>query len=104
LSGRMKARLSVSPDSPIESRVRALESNFRSLDEVVDRVQEQVDEMGRHGKQTMAEEAHARQRDIDRVNEQLAIAETGGLTLSLIGLLWLAVGLIITTASPELGR
>jgi len=101
-AGRVKARFTVGPDSPLESRVRALESNFRILDETVDRLQQQAEERDRLGREAIQAESQARQREVKVVSEKLALAQTGGLTLSLIGLIWLIVGLAITTLSPEL--
>ena len=101
-AGRVKVRLSVGPDSPLESRVRALESNFRLLDETVEKLQEQAEERDRLGREAIRAESQARQREVTLVSEKLALAQTGGLTLSLMGLVWLAIGLIVTTLSPEI--
>ena len=101
-AGRIRARLSVAPGAELEARVRVLESNFRSLDQEVESLHDQMEQATSSSKQAMDAERQARQREVGLVSEKLALAETGGLTVSLVGLIWLMGGLIITSASYEL--
>lgn len=103
-AGRVKPVLSAPPGAPLEDRVRALEGNFRLLDRRLDDLDGRMEESDRQASGALTTEREERQRDVQNLNEKLALLETGGLSVSLTGLLWLMAGLVITTASQEIAR
>ena len=104
LAARMKARHQAGPDASLEDRVRVLEANLQLLDQQSDNLQHQLDEANRQANSALAAESQSRERALDNLREKLTLTETGGLDVSLMGLIWLMVGLVITTASIELSR
>ena len=104
LAGRVEARHQAGANATLEDRVRVLESNFGLLDQRVYDVQGLIDETNRRSNEALATERHAREHDFRDLSEKLTLTETGGLYISLMGLIWLMLGLIITTASLEISR
>ena len=102
VTSHVNARLSLSADSPLEHRVSAVESNLAALEHAVDGLRDQLDQTDRQRGEALALETQTRQEAVRRLSDELALAETGGLSLSLVGLVWLSAGLIITTLSPEI--
>jgi hypothetical protein len=91
-------------DPSLEARVDALQKNVEALrselsatrSEFVQKIEELKTSHGR-----IAEDHSTR---IEKVNRKLLIAQTGGLDLSLAGLVWLAVGVIATSIPAELAQ
>jgi len=46
----------------------------------------------------------ARAKEDQAIREKLAAAQTGGLNISAMGVLWLFVGITLSTASPEITK
>lgn len=103
-SGRVSIRHKPPPDASLEDRIRSIEINFDTLDGTVIALQQQIDEAERTRAQVLDEERTIRRTEILAVRQKLELTETGGLDISLGGLVWLAVGLILSTASPELAK
>lgn len=101
-SGRGKLRSTVGPDASLEERVRVLEANFEALDRSMDAQQRQLDDLRSTSEEALNAERRTRQEKVRRVEEKLAQAETGGIFISFVGVIWLIVGLFITTASQEI--
>jgi hypothetical protein len=91
-------------NATVEDRIRVLESSIDTLELRVDNLQQQIDQVNREGNQGLVTERDIRERDIAELKESLETVETGGVFLSLIGLLWLSIGLIMSTASVEISR
>lgn len=102
LIGRATIRNQPPPGASIEDRIRSIERNFELLDRTVITLQQEFDKAERSRTQAQKEERAARIAELRSLNEKLELTETGGLDISLGGLVWLAVGLILSTASPEL--
>jgi len=103
-AGRVIARHQAGPNATIEDRVRVLESNLQLIDHRMDELQQQIDQANRQTNQALAAERQTREHDIDHLRKKLEITETGGLYVSLMGLVWLIVGLMMSTASLELSN
>ena len=102
VAGRAILRHQASDNATIEERIRVLESNLQPLDNRLNDFQHQIDETNRQAKEGLATEQQKREDDINALREKLTTTETGGLSVSLMGLVWLIVGVIMSTASPEL--
>jgi hypothetical protein len=103
-TSRVVLRQHAGPNATIEDRVRVLESNYDSLDSRTQLAQEQIDQANHERREALAAERQERERQVDALTRKLVLTETGGLDLSLMGLLWLILGLVLSTASQELSR
>jgi len=104
LSGSGTSRHLAGPNATLEDRVRVLESNFETVDLRTIRLQEQIEQENQKRKEALDAERSTRTQEIDIVRKKLEATETGGLNISLMGLIWLATGLIMSTASLELSQ
>ena len=104
MSGRASVRHLAGPNAGIEDRVRVLESNVEALERRADGLQDQIDRANRERAEALLAERESREKTVHGLAAMLEASETGALDVSLMGLIWLISGLVITTASPELGR
>jgi len=104
LTGRATLSHKAGPNATLEDRVRVLESNLDILGHRADELQQQIDRVNQERNQDLRTERQIRGREIVELGRVLEIAETSGVYLSLMGLLWLAIGLIMSTASIEFSR
>jgi hypothetical protein len=65
-------------------------------------LQQQVDDSKHTTEEALSQERSLRQTELHTLNRKLELTETGGLDISLMGLICLMVGLIMSTASYEL--
>ena len=89
-------------DGTVDARLRAIEGDVAAL---VKRVDKAEGELARESEARIADvgqERMIRERDINGLNEKFEAIETGGLHLSAMGLVWLAVGLTLSTIPAEL--
>ena len=92
------------PNATIEERVRVLESNRDNLEHITSELREQITQINRERNEYLLSERQKRERDITGLEIKLEVAETAGKYYSLIGLVWLLIGLIMSTASVEICR
>jgi hypothetical protein len=92
------------PGATLETRVHVLESNIDSLERRLEATEGHLGEAAKTAAEGLLEEGQVRQGQVDAIREKLEATETGGLAISLMGLIWLVVGLILATASQELAR
>ncbi len=104
LSGSVTLKQIAGPNATLEDRIRVLESNLDVIDLRSIKLQEQVEQENQNRKEALVAERNTRTQEIDIVRTRLEATETGGLNISLMGLIWLAAGLIMSTASLELSR
>ena len=102
LFGRATVRQQAAPNAALADRVRVLEENFKSLDGRATDLQQQIDEARQVVLASLSSERELRQRDVNTLSKKLEMSETGGMDISLMGLIWLMVGLIMSTAAQEL--
>ena len=93
-----------SPNATIEDRVRVLESNIDSMEHITSELREQITQINREKNEDILSEQQKREGEIAGIEIKLEVAETAGEYFSLIGLVWLFIGLIMSTASVELSR
>jgi hypothetical protein len=97
------ARLTVSRPN-LEDRVAALEAELRELDVRQDETRHFVEKEIRDRQSALEAERQARMKEEEDIRTKLELSDTGGLNLSVTGLVWLAVGLCLSTASVEIAR
>jgi hypothetical protein len=104
MSGRVTLKHLPGTNATLEDRVRVLESNLDGIDRRTIELQQLIDQEKHNRNESLASERQRREHEIDDVRTKLEATETGGLNISLMGLVWLCVGLILSTASLELSR
>jgi len=92
------------PNATLEDRVRVLESNVDRLEHLSTELQLQVNQENRERGQELLSERQSRVRELEGVRSFLETTQTSGVYLSLIGLVWVFVGLIMSTASIEIAQ
>jgi len=93
---------SFAPDAPIEKRLSAIEANLKDVDERLNQVQQHLHYETRKISSELHEERTAREKEDLKTRRKLELSQTGGLSISAVGLVWLFLGLILSTASPEI--
>jgi hypothetical protein len=104
LSGRATMKHMAAPDASLEDRIRILESNLDGIDRRIIDLQQNIEHESRQRTESLTTERQTREHEITEVRTKLEATETGGLHISLMGLIWLCVGLIMSTASLELSH
>ncbi|MEO8910540.1 MAG: hypothetical protein ABI408_09970 [Gemmatimonadaceae bacterium] len=87
-----------------EDRIRALEGNVVGLDQEIRGAVETIRHETTAREVAIREERVARESEDTKIREKLAVSQTGGLHLSAVGILWLAVGTVLGTISQELAQ
>ncbi len=96
----MVSRLSV--EVSIEERVASLEQDVRHLNKQVERGRDELDEATREYTRGLMREQQDSVTGDTNLASALKRSSTGGLHISLIGALWLIVGVILSTLSHEI--
>ncbi|MGD0233387.1 MAG: hypothetical protein ABSC55_02500 [Syntrophorhabdales bacterium] len=86
----------------IESRLDALEKNVTSIHERISQTQKEMDEEFEKTTGALMREEQLRQAEDNAIREKLEATGTGGVHISAIGASWLFVGVILSTAAPEI--
>jgi hypothetical protein len=98
------ARAVPGPDTPIEQRVRLLEADVTRLyEQQADAVRRLNAEADARALQ-IADEGRARETEDAALRSRLDASATGGLTISLVGLVWLMLGTFCTSGSIEIAH
>lgn len=90
------------PTQPMQDRLDALEKNITTIHDRITNTLKEMDEQFRDTKQELSAEANARQAEDERTRKMLETTATGGIHISAIGATWLFVGVVLSTAAPEL--
>ena len=86
----------------VESRLKAIESNLLSLKERTKKLESSIRrEVGAMHEQ-VTQERTARSREDSEIRKELETASTDGLHLASVGLVWLALGVTLTSIPREL--
>ena len=64
----------------------------------------ELDEQARDHSHAIEKERQTRAAEHMRLWDRLEATETGGLSLSAVGVLWLWIGVILSTVAPELAK
>ena len=90
------------PNPTVESRLDALEKNVTSIHERISTTQKELDEGMQKSAVALKTEEAARLQEDAAIRQKLEATGTGGVHISAIGASWLFVGVILSTAAPEL--
>jgi hypothetical protein len=88
----------------IESRLLALEENLGIVHQRITGLAQEQDQEFRQLASHIQEERASRIRQVTSVSSRLEKFGTGGVHISAIGAVWLFIGLVLSTAGPELAR
>lgn len=89
-------------DPTLESRVSAVEANLKELCERANVAESALDAHVRDSEQRFREESDARKEADRQLHLKIEAASTDGLHLAAVGAVWLACGVIMSTAPNEL--
>lgn len=88
----------------IEQRVDLLEAELIAVRQDASELRASVTQQRREMEDRIGREAAERAKEMTAVSELLARAQTGGINFSLVGLVWLAMGVIMTSIPAEFAR
>lgn len=94
----------IDPTAAIDERVDALTKNVERLYRLLIQAQTDIDKELRKHSDTLSHEQETRAKDDIHLRLRLEAAETGGLHVSLIGVLWLLLGVFLSTVSGEIAQ
>lgn len=92
----------VAPDATLEQRIKALEANLKSVDSRLHSAEGAISTNERAIATKLQQEAHERDIQVAELHRKVEAASTDGLRLAAAGAFWLAIGVVLSTASPEL--
>lgn len=90
------------PNATIEARVATLEMNVESIHERISNNENDLDRELLKTADQLRQEQRTRQAEDNAIHEKLEATGTGGVHISAIGASWLFVGVVLSTASPEI--
>jgi len=86
-------------EDSLERKVEVLIQNVDLLKDDLQSTHKEIDDLSRKHAEALKGEARAREQAATDIKNQLQAALTNGLLVSLIGLVWLLVGMIMSTMS-----
>jgi hypothetical protein len=103
-TGRARAFVthSAGPNPTLDARVEALEKNMLSIQNQITGVETELDEELGKVRDEIRREGQTREANEKKLSERIEASATGGIHISAIGASWLFVGVVLTTAAPEL--
>lgn len=101
---RARARVKPGPDATLSQRVDLLERVVDGLEDRADKLEDDLEQETKERKDEAAIERRERVEQDEWLEARVRNVATGGLRLQTLGLLWLVVGVVLATWSPELGR
>ena len=85
----------------LEARLDALDKNITAIHDRITNAEREMDEQFSKTKEDLATEISSRNAEDERTRKMLETTATGGVHISAIGAVWLFVGLVLSTAAPE---
>jgi hypothetical protein len=92
------------PDATIEERLQAVEANLLNVNQRLIQVHQRIDHETRRITSELSEEQRLREEEDEEIRRKLSLSQTGGLSISAMGLVWLFWGIIMSTASTEIAK
>jgi len=92
----------VAPDATIDQRVNALEANLKSVESRLRSAEGTISTNERVLTSKLQQESQQRVTQITELHRKVEAASTDGLRLAAAGAFWLTIGVVLSTASPEL--
>ena len=90
------------PKAPIEDQVLLLATNLENLNSEFRELHNQMDKELHNHRRSLEEEERARVSADANLQQRLEVAQTGGLHISLVGVIWLAIGILLSTVPLEI--
>lgn len=90
------------PSAEPEVRIAALEQNVSFIQERITAVAREIDGDVSALRDRLEREAEHRERLSSQIHTHIEGVATGGLHITAIGAAWLFVGVVLSTAAPEL--
>lgn len=100
--GRASGSVGTPAGAPIQQQIDALEKNLRALDGRLNTAEGAIETNQRDLDAKLASEAADRAEADRLLGLRIEAAQTDGLSLAAAGALWLAVGIVLSTAPNEL--
>ena len=88
----------------VEDRLGIIEKKLQTFDKRTEGLENKIEQSAREASEAIATERGAREKDVVELNKKLELTETSGIYISLMGLAWLVIGLVMSTASVELSH
>jgi len=88
----------------LESRLDSLEENVGLIHQRITGLEHEYDQELSKLAERIREENHSRAREIGALRALLEALGTGGIHISVVGAVWLSVGLILSTAAIEISK
>jgi hypothetical protein len=92
------------PDATVEARLDALEKNVPAIHERITSVQRELDQTTSKLTGVVTDERKAREVEDKKIARRLEATSTGGVHISLMGAAWLFLGVLLSTAAPEIAE
>ncbi|MBZ9559086.1 MULTISPECIES: hypothetical protein [unclassified Modicisalibacter] len=93
---------SAPPYATLEQRIDALEANLKSVEGRLRSSESAISKNKRTFTSKLQQETQERGTQFTELHRKMEATSTDGLRLATAGVFWLAVGLVLSTASPEL--
>ncbi len=103
-SARPKVRHSNLPSASELERIKTLEKNAANVDEDIDALYCESEKTKRDLTLAISAESSNRQTADDKLRLQIKNISTGNASLLLFGLVWLGIGIFISTLAPEIAK
>lgn len=92
------------PDAPLDERLKTIENGLETLQDRIEGAESQIDQHQSTTNGKILAEAHTRESEDGKIMASIESSSTGGLYISAIGALWLFVGVVLSTAAPEISK
>ena len=103
-TGRARVRRGSGLDATVEQRIDVLEANLRSLEQEFDQTTKDLSNKSGQLEKELTRERDDRKAADDKTWRQIEEVAIGGLHLELVGLWWLALGVLGTSIPDELAN
>ena len=101
---RATVRRAINPESSIPDRISAIEKNLAKIDEDIGAAFSEIDRREGAIQEKIRAEADERTRVVDAVKRDLKDATSGNYAVLAFGAIWLAIGIVLATGSPEISK
>lgn len=91
-------------DASVEDRLAVLEKNIILTNQRINQTQREMDDAIRDANNALEQEVNKRASEDQSIHDKLEATGTGGIHISAIGVLWLLVGVTLSTASQEIAK
>lgn len=100
--GHTDLQLRAGPGATLEQRVHVLETRMTAAEQREEHLSKEQARQAQDHRRALDAERSARESADEEHRKRLEVSATGGLLLSGIGLVWLIIGTILASASPEI--